>query len=79
MKIMNKTLCQEEFTNCEIVKENQRLKKQNKILKEQLKGLREERDYLFNKYSIENEHLRRIINRLRMREEEWLEETIGHE
>ena len=50
-------------------KQNTRLKKQNKKLKEQLKGLQEERDYLFNKYSIENEHLRKIINTLRMSEE----------
>lgn len=60
-------------------KQNTRLKTQIKKLKEQLKGLQEERDYLFNKYSTENENLRKIINTLRMSEEEWLEETIGHE
>ena len=40
-------------TYCEMI----RLQQENNQLKEQLKGVREEREYLFNKLSIENKYL----------------------
>ena len=48
-----------------IFKYIQELEQENKQLKDKLKGVQEERDYLFNKQSIENKYLTKENNQLK--------------
>ena len=60
----------------EIEKEHQKI---NGELREEIKGIREERDYLFNKLSIENKYLSQENQQLQNNWKElkkWLEEEI---
>lgn len=55
-------------------KDIEELLKENEDLKKQLEGVREERDYLFNKFDIQNKYLAEDNKELRKQLEEYKEE-----
>ena len=57
-----------------VVEQLNKLEQENKQLKDKLKGVQEERDYLFNKQSIENKYLALENKQLK----EVIEEVRGY-